>query len=259
MKFSCIPLNFYRQIAIDKTMTYEEWIEMAAEFGLDGVEIYEPWIRGMDASGMAALAGVVNGAGLQTSMYTSEPNMCNPDEREAAIAYIRAAVDATAIFKTDLVRVVSGHGSEGLELDVCLQSIADGLRASLDYAEEKQVMLAFEDHWGVGTNLKDFMRILELVDDDRLKVNLDTANVGSKDIVELTGLVKDRVVHTHCSELLDGKHGIVIGRGEVDFKGIFTILKNNGFDGWISLEALAGDKEDLRFSVNHIKDTWNSV
>jgi len=259
MRFSCIPLNFYRQIAMDKTMSYEDWIDMAAELGLDGIEMYEPWIRGTDADGMAKLADKVHGAGLVTSMYTSEPNMCNPDERDAAITYINAAVDAALVFGTNTVRVVSGHGSEGLELEVCLQSIADGLIACLDYAEEKQVMLAFEDHWGVGTNLKDFMRILELVDDDRLKVNLDTANVGSKDIVELTWLVKDRVVHTHCSELLGDKHGIVIGKGEVDFKGIFTILKDNDYGGWISLEALAGDKEDLRFSVGFIKDTWNSV
>lgn len=259
MKFSCIPLNFSRQIGYDKTMSYEDWIAMAAEFGLDGVEIYEPWISGLDASGQAELAKVVHGAGLEASMFTSESHLCHPDYRDKAIAYINAAVDSALVFDTNIVRVVSGHGSKDLELEVCLQSIADGLKACLDYAEEKGVMLAFEDHWGVGTNLRDFMRILELVDDDRLMVNLDTANVGSKDIVELTGIVKDRVVHTHCSELLDNKHGVVIGRGEVDFKGIFTILKGNGYDGWISLEALAGDKEDLRFSVDFIKDTWNSV
>ena len=259
MRFGCIPLNFYKQIARDKTMTYEDWIKMAVGLGLDGIEIYEPWIRGTDAPGMATLADAVHTAGLQASMYTSEPNLCNPAEREAGVAYIRDAVDAALIFKTDIVRVVSGHGSEGLELEVCLQSIADGLKASLDYAEEKQVRLAFEDHWDIGTNLKDFMRILELVADDRLMVNLDTANVGSQDIVEVTGLVKDRVVHTHCSELLGGKHGVVIGKGDVDFRGIFTILKNNNYDGWISLEALAGDEEDLRFSVGFIKDTWNSV
>jgi len=259
MKFSCIPLNFGREIGRDKTMSYEDWINMAVEFGLDGVEIYEPWIRERDASGMAQLADFVHDAGLESSMLTSESHLCHPDWREKAIEYIRGAVDAALIFKTNIVRVVSGHGSQGLELEVCLQSIADGLKACLDYAEEKNVMLAFEDHWGVGTNLKDFVRILELVDDDRLMVNLDTANVGSQDIVELTGIVKDRVVHTHCSELLDNKHGIVIGKGEVDFKGIFTILKNNDYSGWISLEALAGGKEDLRFSVDHIKSVWDSV
>ena len=47
--------------------------------------------------------------------------------------------------------------------------------------------------------------------------------------------------------------------GDVDFKGVFGVLKETGYDGWISLEALTGDKEDLRFSIGHIKNAWNSV
>lgn len=259
MKFSCVPLNFYRQIGYDKTMSNEDWIAMAAELGLDGTEIYEPFLKDLDDSGLARLADVVKDAGLEVSMFTSEPHLCNPEGREEGLAHIRRAVDCALIFRTNVVRVVSGHGSKGLDLEVVLQSIADALKASLDYAQEKRVMLAFEDHWGVGTNVRDFTKILALVDDDRLKVNLDTANVGSQDIVTLTRLVVDRVVHTHCSELLDNKHGVVIGKGEVDFKGIFTILKEHDYSGWISLEALTGDKEDLQFSVDHIKSVWNSV
>ncbi len=258
MKFSCIPLNFGRQMH-EKTMTNEDWMNMAVEFGLEGSEVYGPWTRHLDAAGMAALHDFMDGIGLKASMFTEESNLCNPKDREQALPHIQRAVDAALIFKTNIVRVVSGHGSKGMELEDCLQSIADGLRASLDYAEEKNVMLAYEDHWGIGTNLRDYLRLLELVDDDRLKVNLDTANVGSQDIVELTEIVKDRVVHTHCSELLNNKHGIVIGKGEVDFKGIFSILKKNNYDGWISLEPLAGGKEDLRFSVDFIRDTWNGV
>lgn len=259
MKLSCIPLNFYREMGRDKTMSYEDWISMAVELGLDAIEIYEPFLRHRDASDMPRLADVVREAGLEASMYTSEPNLCNPEDREQATAYIRDAVDAALIFKTNIVRVVSGYGSKGLGLEVVLQSIADGLKACLDYAEEKQVMLAFEDHWGVGTNIEDFMKILELVDDDRLKVNLDMANVGSENIVELTRLVKDRVVHTHVSELLNNKHGIVIGKGDVDFKGVFSVLKGSGYDSWISLEALAGTKEDLQFSIDHVRNVWNSA
>jgi|TARA_B100000315_G_scaffold258503_1_gene310905 sugar phosphate isomerase/epimerase len=259
MKLSCVPLNFGRQIVRDKTMTNEDWIDMAVDFGLDGTEIYENFITDLDEPGMAKLADYVHGKGLEASMFTSEPHLCNPEGRGAGVAHIRKAVDGALIFGADIVRVVSGHGSKGLELDVVLQSIADGLRASLDYAEEKEVRLAFEDHWGIGTNVPDFMKILELVDDERLKVNLDTANVGSENIVELTELVKDRVVHTHCSELLDNKHGIVIGKGEVDFKRVLGTLKDNGYDGWISLEPLAGGRDDLEFSVNHIRDTWNSL
>lgn len=64
-----------------------------------------------------------------------------------------------------------------------------------------------------------------------MKVNLDTANVPNDMTVELARRVTDRVVHTHISELLEGRHGIVIGKGDVDFKGVFRVLKDAGYDG----------------------------
>lgn len=69
----------------------------------------------------------------------------------------------------------------------------------------------------------------------------------------------DRVVHVHVSELKNGRHGVVIGKGDVDIRGVFNVLKNGGYDGWISLEPLAGGKEDLRFSVGHVRNAWNKA
>jgi len=259
MKTSCAPFQFQRQL-IEKTMANEEWIEMAVELGLDGTEIYEPFLRDMDASAMARLADVVNDAGLQASQYTMESHFCDPDAREQTVAHVKRAVDAALIFRTDTVRVVSGRGSKGLDHEVVLQSVADGLRACLDYAEEKQVMLAFEDHFNVGTNIDDFMRILELVDDERLKVNLDTANAVGGTAVDLARLVADRVVHTHLSDRKGHEHfNVVVGQGEVDFAGVFRELKKVGYDGWLSTEGYAGGKEGIRSAIDYIKNTWNSV
>lgn len=265
MKLSCVPLNFYRQILQEKTMSNEDWIRMAAELGLDGTEIYEGFIRNLDVSGMSSLADVIYDAGLQVSQFTIESDFSNPEKREQAIAHVKHAVDAALIFRTNIVRLTAASHTlvdwtwiQGVSKEDIMKSVADGLRGCLDYAEEKQVMLALEDHPVIGTNVEDFMRILELVDDDRLKVNLDTANVPSDTIVELARRVADRVVHTHISDLLEGRHGIVIGKGDVDFRSIFGVLKDAGYDGWISLEALTGDKEDLRFSIDYIRNAWNS-
>jgi sugar phosphate isomerase/epimerase len=266
MKLSCIPLNFGRQILQERTMSNEDWIRMAVELGLDGTEIYEGFISSLDASGMAGLADVVYDAGLQVSQFTTESDFSNPENREQTIAHVKHAVDAALIFRTNIVRLTAASHTlvdrawiQGVSKEDIMKSVADGLRGCLDYAEEKQVMLALEDHPVIGTNVEDFMRILELVNDDRLKVNLDTANVPNDMTMELARRVADRVVHTHISELLEGRHGIVIGKGDVDFKGVFGVLKETGYDGWISLEALTGDKEDLRFSIGHIRNAWNSV
>ncbi len=266
MKIGCIPLNFGRQIR-DKTMSNEDWFRMAVELRLDASEVYEPFLSDLDEAGKAKLAGVMRDLGLEASVYTIEADFSRPERREQSIAHANRAVDSALIFGANIVRVVSAAPHDPVDREWVLsankedviQSCADGLRGCLDYAEEQQVMLALEDHWLIGTNVPDFMRILELVDDDRLKVNLDTANVPRDTTVELARLVSDRVVHTHISELLEGKHGIVIGKGDVDLKGIFQVLKGAGYDSWISLEALTGDKEDLRFSIEHVRKVWNSA
>jgi sugar phosphate isomerase/epimerase len=262
--FSCIPLCFWKEMHTEKTMSYEDWIRMAVELGLDGTEIFEPFLTGLDASARMRLADVMHAAGLKASMYTIESNFSNPADREKAIAHVRHAVDAARLFGANRVRLTAASHTlvgpiVGAAKGPAMHSIADGLKGCLDYAEEKQVMLALENHPVIGTNIADFMKILELVDDRRLKVNLDTANVPSPTTVEFARRVLDRVVHVHVSELLRGRHGVVIGKGEVNIRGVFSVLKNGGYDGWISLEPLAGGKEDLRFSVGYVRDAWNKA
>jgi sugar phosphate isomerase/epimerase len=246
-------------------MSQEDWIKEAVELGLDGIELYEPFLSSLDSSGKASLADAVHNAGLEVAKYASgcyahpSSSLCNPEDRERAIAYIRKSVDEAIIFRTNIVRVVSGIGNEGLEHEVVLQSVADGLKACLDYAEQKQVMLAFEDHFSVGTNIDDFMKILELVNDERLKVNLDTANATNGTAVDLARLVGDRVVNTHLSDRKAHDHGIVVGKGDVDFEGVSRELKKAGYDGWLSLEVFVGGKENLQFSIEHIRNAWNNA
>jgi|TARA_Y100000310_G_C20693265_1_gene823781 sugar phosphate isomerase/epimerase len=264
MKVSIIPLCYGKQFS-EGTMSHEDWIGEAVELGLDGIELYEPFHSSLDSSGKAALSDAIHSAGLEVSKYASGCYahtaccLCNPAEREEATAYVRRSVDEALIFKSDTVRVVSGIGGDGLEREVILQSVADGLRACLDYAEEKQVMLAFEDHFGIGTNIDDFMKILELVDDDRLKVNLDTANASKGTAVDLAKLVAPRVVNTHLSDRQGHDHRIVVGKGEVDFGGVFKELKKAGYDGWLSLEVFVGGKDNLQYSVDHVRNAWNSA
>jgi sugar phosphate isomerase/epimerase len=238
-------------------MCNEDWIKMAVELGLDGTEIYEPFVEDLDASGMARLADVVHDAGLQVSQYAIESHLCNPEQQVQEIAHVKRAVDAAVIFRTNIVRVVSGRGSKGLNPEDVLQSVADGLRGCLDYAEEKQVMLAFEDHFSVGTKIDDFMKILELVNDERLKVSLDTANATNGTAVDLAKLVAPRVVHTHVSDRKGDDHFIVVGQGDMDFEGVFRELKKAGYDGWLSLEVFVGGKENLQFSIEQIRNAWN--
>ncbi len=269
MKMSCLPVTFFGEILQKKTMTREDWIKIAVAHGLDGTEVYDTFVGDLDASGMADFADFVHDAGMQVSMFSVENDFSRPEKHAQGIAQVRNAVDAALIFKTDIVRVTAASPFGALAVDRkwlasanredAVQSCADGLRACLDYAEEKQVMLALEDHPDIGWNLEEFMAILERVNDERLKVNLDTSNVSPDTIVDLTKRVADRVVHLHVKDRLNNDHGIVMGTGEVDFEGIFRALKGAGYDGWISLEVMAGGKENLRLAGEHIRNAWNNA
>ncbi len=213
---------------------------------------------------MAKLADSVYDVGLHISMFTSYSNFSSPDiaKREQETAHVKQAVNAAVAFRTNIVRLTAGSWVDGLSQDEVLHSIADGLKGCLDYAEEKQVMLALEDHPVVGTRISDFVKILELVDDERLKVNLDTSNpmLDDDNSVDLAKLVADRVVHLHASDRLKNLQHCLEGTGEVDFPGVFKVLKSTGYDGWISLEAGGKNgKEDIRRGIEYIRKCWNKA
>jgi len=264
MKVSCIPICFFRDILQAKTMSIEDWIRMASELGLDGIEMYEPYLASWKADYMARLSDAVRDAGLEVSMFTSYANFSSPDPaiRSEQVSNVRRAVDAAVAFGTNIVRMTAGSWIEGISRDDILSNIASGLRECLDHTESLNVALALEDHPEVGTKIADFMRILELVDDNRLKVNLDTSNpmVSGDNAVDLAELVKDRIVHVHASDRGRDLEHTVEGEGVVDFPGIFRILKGAGFDGWISLES-GGSKgsEGIRQGIEYVKRIWASV
>jgi len=263
MKMSFIPFQWSRESEYRGknmwTPPRREWIRVARDLGLEGIEMYEPFISELEESEMLGFYYEMQYAGLQVSSYTIESHLCNPADREIALRHIRQSVDRALIFRTNIVRVVAGHGSRGLDKELVLQSIADGLKASLDYAEEKDVMLAFEDHFEVVTDIVDYMKVLDMVNDDRLKVNLDTANAHNGTAVDLAKLVAHRVVYTHLSDRKGENHGVLVGTGDVDFQGVFKILQGAGYDGWLSTEGFVGGTAGLQFTIEYLRNAWNKA
>jgi len=263
MKLSCIPICFFDDLISTRTMPLSDWVRMARKLDLDGIEMYKPYLRENERNkdSMSRISDIVRSAGLEVSMFTSYADLSLPEsaERDHQMASIRWDIDAAVIFRTNIVRLTAGRWREGQSSEETIRLVAKGLKASLDYAEEKGVMLALEDHPVIGTRIADFMRILELVGDERLKVNLDTSNPmeSGDNPVELAKLVKKRIVHVHLSDRSANLQHQVAGEGAVDFASIFHILKAAGYDGWLSLEA-GGRKGEgaIRQALHFIRESW---
>ena len=158
--------------------------------------------------------------------------------------------------------MTAGSWPKDCSREEALRNVADCLKRSLDYAEQNGVMLALEDHPQIGTSIQDFTHILSLVNDNRLKVNLDTSNPmeSGETAVPLVEIVKESVVHVHASDRSQALEHQVVGEGCVPFAEIFKILKLADFDGWISLEA-GGSKgrEGIVEGMGYVRRVWESI
>jgi sugar phosphate isomerase/epimerase len=51
-----------------------------------------------------------------------------------------------------------------------------------------------------------------------------------------------------------------VGEGVVDFPAIFKILKEAGFDGWISMEVGGtGSRQSIADSLAYVKEKWSEA
>ncbi|MFQ6097011.1 MAG: sugar phosphate isomerase/epimerase family protein [Armatimonadota bacterium] len=264
MKIGCIPVCYFRELLHDRSMSLAQWSERAAALGLDGIELYKPYLQEEDRASLLDAAETIRRSGLEISMYTSYADFGDlDDERTAAqIESIHRDCDAAVLVGTDIVRVTAGHWRPGASREDTLRNVAAGLKACLDYAEARGVRLALEDHPAIGCDIGDFLRILELVDDARLKVNLDTSNPmeAGQSAAVLVRHVGDRVVHVHASDRSEDLEHQVVGEGVVDFAAIFKTLKAVGYDGYLSLEA-GGTRGDqgIADGIAYVRRVWEAA
>jgi sugar phosphate isomerase/epimerase len=166
---------------------------------------------------------------------------------------------------------------EGVERTV------EGICRSLEYAEQRGVVLCLENHYKDGlwqypefAQPEDiYLEILGRIESPHLGVQFDPSNatVGGFDPVRFLEKVANRVVTMHASDRYlapgatleelrqsDGtigysdklRHGET-GKGLNDYDAIFRILSSVGFAGWISVEDGMNGLDELRRSVEFLK------
>jgi sugar phosphate isomerase/epimerase len=108
------------------------------------------------------------------------------------------------------------------------------------------------------------MDLYERLADTAVAVNFDTAQpvVMGSDAVALLEHVKHKVFNVHAGDRLPGQRAhSVIGRGAVDFDGVFSVLGAIGYRRFISVEDGSGEgdegtREAMRFLQRKIDRHW---
>jgi len=285
MPLAAFPKCFLDMMCVDRTMTPEQWIDMAAEqLDIDGLEFFTEFLPVDDEAHMLALRQRTLDHGLSIPMMCYSPDFTKPsaEERQVEIEKQKRAIDAAATVGAKFCRVLSGQRRPEVALADGIGYAAECIRACIPYAAEKGVTLILENHykdsfWSypeMAQKRDAFLALLDAVGESpNFGVNYDPSNavVAGDDPIELLERIKHRVKTMHASDryfeggatfedliLLDAhptagyatilKHGI-IGRGMNDYDKIFSILAGAGFEGWISIE----DGQDPVVGMEHLK------
>jgi sugar phosphate isomerase/epimerase len=265
-------------------MDYVQWIRAAATLGAEGVEHYDGFFRSLEAADVDPIVKAMAETGQTSSMLCFSPDFTHDDARERArqVERQKRAIDLAVTLGTRYCRTLSGQQRPGLTRHEGMTRSVDGLLRSVEYAERRGVVLCLENHYKDGTwrypefaQPEDiFLEILERVDSPVLGVQYDPSNalVGGYDPVRFLVRVMPRVVTMHASDRYvegeaperlreaDGtpgypdrlKHGET-GKGLIDYDAIFRILADARFDGWISVEDGMDGLDELRRSVQFLK------
>ncbi|MDB6092667.1 MAG: myo-inositol catabolism protein IolH [Verrucomicrobia bacterium] len=282
-RLAAFPKCYMDQLCVQRTMSLEEWIELAATLGVDGLEFYSGFIEDRPDFLAATKAALVR-HGLEMPMMCCSPDFTEPDpvRLQQEIEREKRMIEITAYFGGKFCRVLSGQRRPGLAREAGVAQVVRVIRDLLPFAESHGIVLTLENHYKdnywtypeFAQKMDVFLEIVNQIKSPWFGVNYDPSNtiLAGEDPLELLERVKERTVTMHASDryLTSGtiadlrreedsvgytkrlSHG-VIGRGMNDYDRIFSTLNGVGFNSWISIEDGMDGMEDLRASVKFLR------
>ena len=290
VQLAAFPKCYLDDIIVQKSMTLIEWVEMAGQLGVDGLEMHNLFFTGQSDMYLDELRKKCRELNFALPMMCFSPDFTNPDlnKRVEELAKQKEAIDLTAKLGGRFCRTLSGQNRPGLDRKKAVRWCVEMIREAVAHAEEKGIILNIENHYKDGYweypefALKSdiFLEIIEQIDSAYFGINFDPSNtiVAGEDPIELLEKIKSRVVTMHASDRylkggsiqdlrkteMDPLHGYaksiqhgIIGRGLNDYDAIFRILKDAGFDGWISIEDGMNGMDELRQSAEFLRGKIN--
>ena len=265
---------------------HEKLLRDIRQTGFDGVEI--PIFEGKPDD-YRRLGELLDRIGLErtavSAMGDPAMNLISPDQatRRRGIDYMKWAIDCAEALGANTLSgplhstlgQFSGNGPTAAELKRSVSS----QRAIGDHAGKHGVTIGLEalnrfECYLVNT-MDDLAAHIDAIGHPNIRAMYDTfhSNIEEADPIGAFTRNRDRIVHVHISENDRG----VPGRGNIPWAETFRALRENGYDGWLTIEAFGRALKDLaaatkvwrdfsetpeavyRDGYRHIRDGWQAA
>jgi sugar phosphate isomerase/epimerase len=287
MKIAAFPKCYIEDIAVKRTMSLFEWIEMARSLPAEGLELYEGFLASHDDAYLDSLDEALQRAGFAMPMMCCSPDLTHPDPGERKRAFDRE-VEMMRVTRRlggpgATCRVLSGQRYPDLPVEKGLEWVIDAIIRLIPIARELDIVLGLENHYKDGAwrfpefaqKKEVFLRIVNAIPERaHFGVQYDPSNaiVAGDDPLELLREVAPRVVSMHASDryLAEGailaelrqsdgtlgysphlRHGVT-GQGLNDYTSIFRQLRAVNYQRWISIEDGMNGMDEMRQSLEFL-------
>ena len=284
-RLAVFPKAFMHALCKDRSMRVSEWIKLASTLDVQGLEWYAGFLEMADENNWQIFRKQVEENGMTIPMMCCSPDFTSPDAdfRKKEIEKQKRWIDMTYALGGSYCRVLSGQKRPELSIDEGVKLAAECISECLPYAQERNITLILENHYKddfwkypeFAQKMDVFCKLVDSLHHPFFGVNYDPSNtyIAGEDPIELLQRVASRVVTMHASDRYlkygtiedlrneeGGAEGYVkrlshgeIGQGLNDYDAIFSILKDVGFDGWISIEDGVDGMDQLERSVAFLK------
>jgi D-psicose/D-tagatose/L-ribulose 3-epimerase len=223
------------------------------EWGFDGVE---PFLSPDEPADIPRLRAVLDRHGLERttcSVLPRDVHLVSGDRATRARGgeFLKKCVDRTAELGA---RLICGPLYAGLGVITGRRRTEDewkwaveGLQAAAERARQQDVTLCLEplnrfETYFLNT-LEDAARLVKDIGAPNVKIHFDTfhANIEERHPAAALRSVAEHLGHVHISENDRG----IPGTGHNDWRGVLTVLKATGYEGWLTIESFAQPEPDL--------------
>ncbi|GAB4255349.1 MAG: hypothetical protein Kow00109_30420 [Acidobacteriota bacterium] len=224
-----------RQALTSGQMDLFRFIDWCAEMNLAGTELTSYYFpEDFDGAYLRKLRRRAFANGVTISGTAVRNNFCLPPgpEKDRQIEHVRRWIDYAAELWAPHIRIFAGDLPSGVEKQQGITWVADGVKAVLDHAAERGIVLGLENHGGITTLAEDLLAIYRQVGEHPwFGINLDTGNYRRDPYAEVEMTAPHAVNVQVKVEVWDGDHKV-----PADLPRVCEILVKSGYKGWVALE-----------------------
>ena len=241
----------------------EKVIDEAASLGLEGIDVLHRQMESEDNAYLQKLKKHAFVNGIAMTCLSIHQGFVTPDKEELKkhVDHTNQCIELAYKMGIPCLRLNTGRWNTIKSFDDLMKNrgiepilpgyteddgykwCVDGIQQCLKKAEECGVLLALENHWGLGSTPEGMIRIQDTVNSPWLGLLMDTGNF-LEDPYDKLKMVAPRASFVQAKTYYGGGEWYLL---DLDYDRIVKILKDVNYHGYISIEFEG--KEDAKSGV----------